>query len=329
MKENLLAEIFSRMIEEGFREGTEQYEICKRALKFYGFSYKRTEELGTEEVVDCSTLTSQSYWEGALIGIPFIAESQGKAHSGKQITLLSDMIPADVLIRYASLEDSPDKIWNHVGLYLGKDISGTQWLLESTSKTGVQLSTIDDFKPQGGIRRFTLTTEPFAGLSSSQSLALAPLVPKLGRLGARQYCKVRKDRPAHKGLDIYAPIGSPVYATIGGVVSAFHDLTEDATGVEIVGQDFTVRYMPLVGISIKDGDNVHPGDFLGHVIAPSERSEIQYSALAENFSHLHLEVETTFVHSDKPTGEVVIEEKVFLNHLYLSKVGRLLLPFHF
>jgi len=140
--------------------------------------------------VDCSTLTSQSHWEGALIGIPFVADNQRQAVSGKIIASVDKMIPGDVLVKYPSLDASPDKTWNHVGLYLGRDHSGEQWLIESTSKTGVRLAKVAEFNAQGGIKRFSLTTEVFSTDAARNALTLASMVPKFGRLGVR--IKARK-----------------------------------------------------------------------------------------------------------------------------------------
>lgn len=125
-------------------------------------------EAGT--TVDCSTLTSQSHWDSVLIGIPFIADNQRQTRSGITITSLAGLIPADVLVKYSSIDASPDKTWNHVGLYLGKDSDGVRWLIESTSKTGVRLAKVDDFNPQGGIKRFSLKTERLLATRSSNPL---------------------------------------------------------------------------------------------------------------------------------------------------------------
>lgn len=326
-EEKLLEEIFEWMDGDGWRVGTEQYEICKRALGFRNFSYKRSEELELGVTVDCSTLTSQSHWEGALIGMPFVADNQRKAASGKSIASPGDMIPADVLVKYPSLEASPDKTWNHVGLYLGRDKQGTQWLIESTSKTGVRLSTIEAFDPRGGIKRFTLETQPFDLATSHQALALAPLVPKFGRLGVRQYRKSSGDRPAHRGINLYVPAGTPVYATIPGFVSLIHESMEDATGVEIIGNDITARYLMLDGIAILHRAAVQAGDLLGYVTSPSQESNIIYSLLNGMVTHLHLEIELAAARDTSFPTEIMVEGKRYANHLYLSKIGRLPLPF--
>ncbi|OGZ66540.1 MAG: hypothetical protein A2822_01310 [Candidatus Staskawiczbacteria bacterium RIFCSPHIGHO2_01_FULL_41_41] len=323
-EQTLLDEIFARMESEGFALGTEQYEICRKSLDFLGFSYKRSEELEAGAVVDCSTLTSQSHWEGALIGIPFVADNQRQAVSRGIIASVDKMIPGDVLVKYPSLDASPDKTWNHVGLYFGRDNGGEQWLIESTSKTGVRLARVAEFDAQGGIKRFSLTTEVFSTDVARGALALASLVPKFGRLGVRQYLKSGAERPVHRGVDIYMQTGTPVLATGDGVVRVFHDELEDADGVEIISDTFTVRYRPLA-VSVHDGAMVRTGDLIGCLAESSTNSNVQYSPTSNHQSHLHLEVEINS--ANRIPTEVKIGGKRYANHLYLSKIGVLPLPF--
>lgn len=325
-EENFLEEIFMRMKSEGWTEDTEQCKICRRAVQFSNFTYKRSEELELGTTVDCSTLTSQSHWEGALIGIPFVAENQRKASSGKSIDSLDEMIPADVLVKYASLERSPEKTWNHVGLYLGRDKQGTQWLIESTGKTGVRLSRVDAFDPRGGIKRFTMTTQPLESSVVRYVLELAPLVPKFGRLGVRQYRKSNENRLVHRGLDLYVPEGTPVYATVSGIAARSYGHVEKANGIEITSKDMIVRYLMLEDMTIKHGAIVNVGHLLGYVALPSRESDIAYSSMQEQDAHLHLEVE--LVTKDNVPTEIEVDGKRYANHLYLSKIGILALPFH-
>ncbi len=227
------------------------------------------------------------------------------------------MIPADVLVKYPSLEQCPDKTYNHVGLYLGRDASSVQWLIESVGGIGVCLSTVSAFNAQGGIRRFTLTREPFLHEYTQGALAFGPLVPKFGRLGVRQYRKSGESRRAHTGLDLYAPVGTPVYATTDGIATSIYESIEDASGVEIRNERFIVRYMMLCNVVTPTGERVRVGDTLGHISPPSEKSDIVYTPTAGSTSHLHLEVELAIGASSER----------YANHLYLSKSGTLALPF--
>ncbi len=326
MQEKLIEEIFDWITKEGFVPGTEQYDICKRALGFSNFTYKQSEELMGGTSIDCSTLTSQSHWEGALIGIPFVADGQRQAKSGENIESKEEMIPSDVLVKYPSVEASPDKKWNHVGLYLGKNNVGEQWLIESTGKTGVRLSQVEDFDPQGGIKRFTLTRKVVHSPEAQVALLLAPLVPKFGRLGVRQYRHTSPDRPSHKGLDIYVPEGVNVYATLAGKVAIVNESLEHSSGVEITGEQFVVRYLMLGNLAVHTGMHVEIGDLLGRIALPSVESDIVYSSATATSSHLHLEVESVISTLENVGNCVVVYGREYLNHLYLSKMGLLSLP---
>lgn len=308
----IVSEVIARMTKEGFLPGTESHNICKRALQFLDFSYKRSEELDNGATIDCSTLVSQSHWEGAAIGIPFVAENQRTAMSGQTIFSLDEMIPGDVLVKYASLNEAPDKTWNHVGLYLGRDFDGEQWLIESTSKTGVRLAKVTDFDQKGGLKRFTFSKTVFDSLTAHEALKLTALVPKFGRLGVRQYRTSESTRLAHKGLDIYVNEGTCVYATLSGKVSLISDDTEKSFGVSITGDNLIIRYLMLGELFVQEEAIVPKGTLLGKIVSPAENSDIMYSTAKIAQSHLHLEVE---------------KEAKFLNHLYLSKVGELGLPF--
>lgn len=324
MKENgRAAEILGRMLEEGYGKGTEQYEICKRALKYLGFTYERSENLSSDTSVDCSTLVSQSHWEGAAIGVPFIAENQRTAKSGKTVSSPDKLIPADVLVKYPSVEESPDGKWNHVGLYLGRDEMGDEWLIESRSDDGVTLSKIDSFNPRGGAIRFTRSTRQF---TSSEALSLAPLVPKFGRLGVRQYMETTQERTIHTGLDLYVDEGTQVFSTTSGTASPITNDLEQCAGVEIENNSFTIRFLHLKDIRISKRRDLDSGEAIGRVSARPTTSEISYPDFNTNHSHLHLEIEIDNAHNIPIYNPVVVGKSTYLNHLYYSQIGYLGLP---
>jgi cell wall-associated NlpC family hydrolase len=131
------AKILLRIREAGFKENTEPYRICAAALKWLGASYEQFEELRSRHgrgSIDCSTLVSQSHWEGALIVVPFTAEGQRKSSRGKAISSIDLAEPGDVMVKYPSLEDSPDRRHNHVGIFLGRDGLGTPSVVNLASK---------------------------------------------------------------------------------------------------------------------------------------------------------------------------------------------------
>ena len=315
------------MEESGFVEGTEVYGVCSQAIRYLGCSYERSEELSTSNTIDCSTLTSQSFWEGALIGIPFVAETQRKAFSGSNIST-ENLQPGDVLIKYSSVEASPDKRWNHVGLSLGRDPQAIDWLIESVGSIGVRLATVDDFNPEGGIKRFVLSSFSFDNDRACAALRLAPQVPKFGRLGVRQYQKFNNCRLAHQGVDIYTFPGRAVFATQEGVVRYVFNEIERSFGVEILGPEIITRYyqvQPMVSV----GKRVCLGEQIAIVVPPSKQSQVVYSGVDGSDVHLHLEAEFLGAEHKKCQFPTLIrlEKKSWANHLYLSKIGELGLPF--
>src|SRR4051794_26369120 len=101
MISNKLKELEVSLQQAGIQPYTDRYRVCRHAMKYLGLPYKRTEELVSDSI-DCSTLTSQSHWEGALLTIPFIAESQRTASSGRIVKWSEALLPGDVFVRYES-----------------------------------------------------------------------------------------------------------------------------------------------------------------------------------------------------------------------------------
>lgn len=71
----LLFEIIKINEEKGYNIYSERNLILLSSFRFLGKSYCQSEELN-DNTIDCSTLVSQSYWEGSYITVPFIADSQ-------------------------------------------------------------------------------------------------------------------------------------------------------------------------------------------------------------------------------------------------------------
>ena len=322
-------ELESCIREAGFIEGTEEYEICSRAIRLLGMRYEQTEELALS-TIDCSTLTSQSHWEGALIGIPFIADSQRKAESGLSIDGIENAKPADVLVRYRSIDDAPDRKFNHVGLYLGKDLAGQPWLIESRGGQGVILTRAEEFPVEGGIKRFILREmQAFSSADAKNAQRLAKQVPKMGRLGARQYSRTSTARHFHRGQDIYVELGTRVFAPTTGIMRVYTCSVESAKGVEIESLDVPGLVVRMLNVCtpIPTETIVQAGALVGEVDS-AHGSEIQYvEGLSTANCHLHLEVECASPTVAGVTGISLKPADSFLfNALYLIKMGALLSP---
>lgn len=198
-----VAELLEDVAQAGGRRGLAPESECMTTVaaagRFPGWRYGMTREL-VDGLIDCSTLVSQSLWIGAGVGVPFIAETQRLAYSAVEVHC-DGWLPGDVLVRYPSPAASPRKRHNHVGLYLGSDTSGTDWLLESRRPAGVRARPLYAEAALGGVRRF-LPNPTRVFESQGPVLRLASATPKLGRIGARRRLATGRS-DVHRGIDIY------------------------------------------------------------------------------------------------------------------------------
>lgn len=188
--------------------------VAMAALEHWGQDYQITRELRAD-TTDCSTIVSQAHWIGAAVQTPFIAENQRRASNGRIIED-APLFPGDAIYAYASVEDAPDKIHNHVALYLGCDQNGQGWAIEARGGMGVLLTPVDELRRDGGVRRFCPYPERRYLLEAWTHSARS--VPKLGRLGARLTARDTGSE-FHTGIDIYARPDSQVFAPHDGVVT--------------------------------------------------------------------------------------------------------------
>lgn len=289
---HILEQIDRWLLAKGFGDSTDRYRVCRVAMGHMGKPYLRTEEL-TNSSIDCSTLTSQPHWEGALYTIPFIAEGQRTGRTGRQVTDLSTAIPGDVFIRYPSVDKSPDGQYNHVALYLGEDDSSKKWVIESRGDKGVILTAANDFPPEGGIRRYL--SDANAAYNSPEAKAamlLAIHVPKLGRPGARQYLETQEDRIPHTGVDIYVSKGTAVYAPVSGLASPYRSELEQASGITITSDNLPYLAVTLLHLNtkIKSATRVNVGDIVGHIASPHMNTVRYVSGLTPDCAHLHFDL---------------------------------------
>ncbi|GMM91958.1 M23 family metallopeptidase [Qipengyuania sp. MTN3-11] len=70
----------------------------------------------------------------------------------------------------------------------------------------------------------------------------------------------------HKGVDLAAPTGTPVYATADGYVSKAEWFSSYGKYIAIEhGADMQTRFAHLSGIEVSEGDKVRKGDLIGYV----------------------------------------------------------------
>lgn len=73
-------------------------------------------------------------------------------------------------------------------------------------------------------------------------------------------------RRAHKGIDLAAPTGTPVYATADGTVSRASWFSGYGLYVSLEhGGDMQTRYGHMSRLNVADGQRVHKGDIIGYV----------------------------------------------------------------
>jgi len=83
--------------------------------------------------------------------------------------------------------------------------------------------------------------------------------------GMREHPILRK-RADHKGVDLAAPVGTPVYATADGIVSKAERFGGYGNYIQIEhGGELQTRFAHLSGYAVKEGDRVHKGDLIGYV----------------------------------------------------------------
>lgn len=111
------------------------------------------------------------------------------------------------------------------------------------------------------------TDAPTAPVASVSVPSLMPL--RIGSLtsayGMRRHPVLRKRR-AHKGVDIAAPTGTPIYATADGVVSKAERFSSYGLYVSMEhGAKVQTRFAHMSRIAVAFGQNVKKGDIIGYV----------------------------------------------------------------
>jgi murein DD-endopeptidase MepM/ murein hydrolase activator NlpD len=77
---------------------------------------------------------------------------------------------------------------------------------------------------------------------------------------------ILRQRRAHKGVDLAAPSGSPVYATADGIVGKAEWYSTYGNYIQIEhGGELQTRYAHLSGYAVVAGDRVRKGDLIGYV----------------------------------------------------------------
>ncbi|HSC69221.1 MAG TPA: M23 family metallopeptidase [Cellvibrio sp.] len=119
-------------------------------------------------------------------------------------------------------------------------------------------------------------------ISAGIKFPLKTRSPSSYKSGMRKYGSNRANGRKHAGCDLYAPIGTPVYAMDDGEVVNFYAFYLGTYALEIKHPDFVARYGEIgrSATGIKNGSKVKKGQLIGYV------GELK----GLNMSMLHLEL---------------------------------------
>jgi murein DD-endopeptidase MepM/ murein hydrolase activator NlpD len=111
------------------------------------------------------------------------------------------------------------------------------------------------------------STTPTAPVATVSIPSLMPLrtASLTSGYGMRTHPVLRKRR-AHKGVDLAAPTGTPIYATADGIVSKAERFSSYGLYVSMEhGAQVQTRFAHMSRIAVANGQNVKKGDIIGYV----------------------------------------------------------------
>ncbi|WP_305097771.1 M23 family metallopeptidase [Croceibacterium aestuarii] len=144
------------------------------------------------------------------------------------------------------------------------------------------------------------SSDPMA--APRQAVSVPSLIPvdyarMSSGFGVREH-PVLGGRRAHKGVDLAAPTGTPVYAPADGYVKMASRFGSYGNFIELEhGGEMETRYGHLSGFNVSEGQSVHKGDVIGYVGTTGRSTG----------PHLHYEVRVAGEAVD-PTPYMVMSE---------------------
>lgn len=143
--------------------------------------------------------------------------------------------------------------------------------------------------------------QPIVAVPSRMPLGNARLT---SGYGMRNHPVLRK-RKRHKGVDLAAPTGTPVYATADGVVGRADWFSSYGLYISIDhGADLETRYAHMSKLAVAAGDTVKKGDVIGYVgstgrsTGPHLHYEVRVDGVAVNPIPYMVESEAQVAHAD-------------------------------
>lgn len=276
------------------QDGAVGVSVAASALPLLGAAYVQAEEL-TPSGIDCSTLTSQAHWEGSLQGIPFTAVGQSRGKWGVKVARGTERT-GDIVLRKPTQAEAP---CDHVGLVLGVGASGTTWIIESAGGVGVRVVTLPEFDADCGIVRY-IADEPVVA-DARLIRAYARRVPKMSRLGAKQYLRTGSDRREHLGVDVFCSPGTPAFSPLRGVTSVMR--SRGGASRLVVASSDSGDWCALENIenyspSVTEKLYVERGEYLGTVTHVPGDVDTVYPPTTYGSTHLHMEVARVIAGAD-------------------------------
>ncbi|TRD11239.1 M23 family metallopeptidase [Erythrobacter insulae] len=146
-----------------------------------------------------------------------------------------------------------------------------------------------------------VTEQPVVSVPSRMPLAGAKLT---SGYGMRNHPVLRR-RARHKGVDLAAPTGTPVYATADGIIERADWFSSYGLYISIDhGSDLETRYAHMSKLAVAAGDTVRKGDVIGYVgstgrsTGPHLHYEVRLDGVAVNPIPYMVETEAQVALSD-------------------------------
>ncbi|MBV7258729.1 M23 family metallopeptidase [Erythrobacter sp. WH158] len=147
-----------------------------------------------------------------------------------------------------------------------------------------------------------VTQQPVVSVPSRSPLAGAKLT---SGYGMRNHPVLRR-RARHKGVDLAAPTGTPIYATADGIIERADWFSSYGLYISIDhGSDLETRYAHMSRLAVAAGDAVRKGDVIGYVgstgrsTGPHLHYEVRVDGVAVNPIPYMIEPETQVAASEQ------------------------------
>ncbi|MCK0129620.1 M23 family metallopeptidase [Erythrobacter sp. F6033] len=149
-----------------------------------------------------------------------------------------------------------------------------------------------------------VTQQPVVSVPSRSPLSNSTLT---SGYGMRNHPVLRR-RARHKGVDLAAPTGTPIYATADGIIERADWFSSYGLYISIDhGSDLETRYAHMSRLAVAAGDTVRKGDVIGYVgstgrsTGPHLHYEVRVDGVAVNPIPYMLETETQVAASNQAT----------------------------